>query len=432
MLPKDTFLHCLEQARALDSQGLGDEASAMLREARYWLDKTHEMTFRSFIRSNLTAAHTANSTLNPANPLFLQEIARENFLMTYGRREMVLSQRMERALGEAHAIHAIKKAERLQADGEPAKASRLLLDTMRRDSLSGPLLEEFWRRAGGVPEYTGGEPLFARLGIESVDNHPALHRGFSLAVSGERLYLAKGNGDIEVFDLRGRHLSSHSSGLSFPFSCTGPEGKVWFASGGTFASFEPESGPAVRYCLQEGQDHPQGASFTSLSYGAGLFWYSYHVESAGLSLGTLLGLDPATGEVRVRRNLGESIPLAAADETSPAILDALSCRTFLADEENTGLFAFDQELTASCPKHMLRTAGQILIADTTTLLLFSPQGTLLGRLRPGEATGHLTDISGIAATPDGRTIFAMDYYTNSLFRIAMDIVHAPENTWEPA
>jgi len=428
MLPKDTFLHCLGQAHALDSQGLGDEASAMLREAGYWLDKAHEMAFRSHIRSSLMAAHTANATMNPGNPLFLQEIARENFLMTYGRREKSLSQHMERALEEARTIHAIQKAERMQADGEPAEASRLLLDAMRRDSLSGPLLEEFWRRAGGVPAHTGGEPLFARIGIESVDTQPALHRGFSLAVSGGWLYLAKGNGDIEVFDLGGRHLSSHSSGLSFPFSCNGPEGKAWFASGGTFACFEPESGPVVRFCLQEGPDFPQGASFTGVSYGAGILWYPYYAESAGISVGTLLGLDPATGEVRVRRDLGESIPLAAADETSSAILDALSCRAFLADEEITGIFTFDQELTASCPKHMLRTAGQILVADTTTLLLFSPQGTLLGRLRPGEATGHLTDISGIAATPDGRTLFAMDYYTNSLFRITVDIVHAPENT----
>lgn len=421
MHPKDTFLHCLGQARALDSRDLGDEASTMLREAGHWLDKAHEMTFRAHIRSSLMAAHTADATLNPDNPLFLQEIARENFLMTYGRREKALSQHMERALEETQAIHAIREAGRMQANGESAKASRLLLDTMRRDSLSGPLLEEFWRRAGGGAALTEDGPLFARLSVESIDTQPPLRGGYSLAVADDRLMVAKGNGDIEVFDLSGRHLSSHSSGLSFPFSCTGPEGRVWFASGGTFASFEPESAPSVRFCLQEGQDHPQRASFTSLSYGAGLFWYSYHVESAGLSLGTLLGLDPATGEVRVRHDLGESIPLVAADETSPVILDALSCRAFLANEENTGLFTFDQELTASCPKHMLKTAEQILIADTTTLLLFSSQGTLLGRLSPGEATGHLTDISGIAATPDGRTIFVMDFYTNSLFRMAVDI-----------
>lgn len=426
MHSKDNFLICLEKARYLDSQGMGEAASAMLCEAEYWLDKIHETTFRSYIRSNLMNTHARDVNLNPDNPLFLHEIANESFLKTYGRRETVLSQHLERTIEDARAIHAIHEANRMQAAGESAKASRLILATIRRDSLSGPLLESFWQRIQEMPPATEGNPLYARMSIESIDSPPALHKGFSLAVSSDRrLVVAKDSGGIEVFDLQGKHLSSHLFPLSYPFSCSGSEGKTWFASGGTVACLEPESEPTIRFHLHEGRDYPREASFTSLSYGAGLLWYSYFCDSEGKYIGTLLGMDPASGEVRIRHNLGECFPIAAANGTSAIILDTFSCRAFRANNGNAGLFSFDQQLTASRPKHILRMANQILIADTTTLLLFSHQGTLLGRLRPGQSSGHLTDISGIAASQDGKTIFAMDFYTKRLFRIAVETIHSP-------
>ena len=428
MHSKDKFLICLEKARNLDANGMDEEASIMLYEAEYWLDRIHDTIFRSYIRSNIMNSHAKNFNLNPENPLFFDEIASENFLKTYGRRETVLSQHLERALEEARAIHAIQKANRMQAAGESAKASHLLLETIRRDSLSGPLLEGFLQQMHEMPPATEGNPLYARMSIESIDAPPALQRGFSLAVSSDRrLVVAQDTGNIEVFDLRGRHLSSHLLPLSYPFSCSGPEGETWFASGGTVACLEPESGATIRFHLHEGRDHPREASFTSLSYGTGLLWYSYFCESEGKYIGTLLGMDPASGEVRIRHNLGECFPIAAANDTSTIILDTFSCRLFPANKGNAGVFSFDQQLTASRPRHILRLADRILIADTTTLLLFSPQGTLLGRLRPGESCGHLTDITGLAASKDGKIIFAMDFYTNRLFRIAVETIHAPES-----
>lgn len=419
----EKFHNRLEEAGTLGRHGLSNESGAVLQEAEHVLDKARDRTFRSYIRSMSMASQAKSAAENPDNPLFLQEISHENLLMTYGRREAFLALNLERKLQNAQAIHAVQMAQRHMDNGEPAVAAHLLLETMRRDSLAAPLLEELWRHAQGA-RYSKNkdEPLFTLLHLEGSDKHPALNQGFGLAVAGDQLLVSKTAGGIEVFDLQGKHLESHPSELMDPLSCSGPHGQAWFASEGTVACFDRNTGLNITFRLEKGHDYPEGAHFKSLTYGSGLLWQTYFTGSAGRYEGALLGLDPATGTVRVRQDLGECCPVAAADATSVAILDTLTCRARLTGSGQSALFGFDQQLTASIPKCMISRAGLFFIADTTTVLIFSATGTLLGRIRPGQVVSRLTDITDLALSPDGKTLFVMDFYSKSLFRIAVKTV----------